>query len=265
MEYICQYCNRECKTAQSLSYHQNRCKLNPNAKHNKAWNIDIWSQERLNNYNKEKFNNKFKFIFNKDFYKRCDEIEFICPDDGNIKQNILQFINSPCGCIKCSRRNASKTKSKESLDKWRYSRLSNLEIWKQKCSKIHNNKYDYSLCNEYNGNRTLMKIICPIHGEFEQSAYKHIGGHGCKKCAEIEKQKNRHETLKNNYIKKLRKTYPQFDFSVFDYEEKLKTGKIRCLCHKHGEIILTRTKKCPYCSQENKDNKNINEILKIIK
>lgn len=263
MKYICQYCGKECKTAQGLSYHQNRCKLNPNVKHNIGWNIDIWTKERILNYNNEKFNNKFTFYFDKDEYKRNDKIKFICPDDGEIEQTIVQFINSPKGCIKCSKRNAGKNKSKEELDKWRYSRLSNLETWKQKCNEIHNNKYDYSLCTEYNGNRTLMKIICPIHGEFEQKAYKHIGGQWCSACGEKIKQQNRHNTLKKNYIKQLIKKYPKFDFSIFDYEEKLKTGKIKCICPKHGEIYLTRVGTCALCDQEKRDNENINELIKL--
>lgn len=265
MKYICQFCGKECKTAQSLSYHQNRCKNNPNQKHNKAWNKDTWTCERLIKYNNEKFNGKFTFIFDKELYCRNDKIKFICPNDGEIEQTILQFINSPSGCIKCSKRTAGKNKPKEVLDKWRYSRLSNLNTWKEKCIEIHNNKYDYSLCTEYNGNRTLMKIICPIHGEFEQKAYKHIRGQGCPICGQELKQKNRHETLKQNYIKKLKKRLPEFDFSIFNYEEKLKTGKIQCICPIHGEITLNRQMKCPKCERENKDDNKIKKLINIIK
>ena len=37
----------------------------------------------------------------------------------------------------------------------------------------HNNKYDYSL-SIYINSRTKVKIICPIHGEFEQNINKHL-------------------------------------------------------------------------------------------
>jgi len=48
--------------------------------------------------------------------------------------------------------------------------------------KVHGNKYDYSLliptCN-----REKIKIICPIHGIFEQRIYMHIfRKQGCSKC-----------------------------------------------------------------------------------
>lgn len=48
-------------------------------------------------------------------------------------------------------------------------------------NKIHNNKYDYSLF-DYKSAHHKSKIICPIHGVFEQSADSHIHGHGCPKC-----------------------------------------------------------------------------------
>lgn len=264
MKYICQYCGKECKTAQSLSFHQNRCRMNPNAKHNKAWNSDIWTQERILKYNKDKFDNKFMFCFDKNEYGHLDKITFKCPIDGVRTQTIIQFLNSPKGCIKCSKRNAGKNKSKEELDKWRYSRLSNLETWKEKCTKIHNGKYDYSLCEKYVNSRSKMKIICPIHGEFIQPAYKHLNGNGCKLCGNIIKTENWRKTTKENYIKHLIESYPQFDFSIFDYEEKQKTGKIRCICPKHGEILLTRSRKCSLCEQEKKDNLNISSLINSI-
>ena len=47
---------------------------------------------------------------------------------------------------------------------------------------IHNGKYDYSNV-EYVNTNVKVKIICPIHGEFEQKPYKHFQGQGCLLCA----------------------------------------------------------------------------------
>jgi len=50
-----------------------------------------------------------------------------------------------------------------------------------RCSKIHNNRYDYSLVN-YISAFHLVTIICPIHGEFEQEARNHLySKSGCNK------------------------------------------------------------------------------------
>lgn len=50
------------------------------------------------------------------------------------------------------------------------------------CKNIHNDKYDYSLV-EYKNNKTKVKIICPIHGVFEQRPDSHLKTDGCPKCS----------------------------------------------------------------------------------
>ena len=49
--------------------------------------------------------------------------------------------------------------------------------------QIHNGKYNYSLVHNFNNVKEKVKIICPIHGEFEQDVYSHKKGCGCPKCA----------------------------------------------------------------------------------
>ena len=51
----------------------------------------------------------------------------------------------------------------------------------KECNKIHGNLYDYSLVNYINANMKI-KIICKIHGIFEQLAASHINGVKCNKC-----------------------------------------------------------------------------------
>lgn len=46
---------------------------------------------------------------------------------------------------------------------------------------IHGGYYDYSMV-EYKRNSTKVKIICPIHGLFEQLPIHHLNGHGCPRC-----------------------------------------------------------------------------------
>lgn len=50
-----------------------------------------------------------------------------------------------------------------------------------KVRNIHNDKYDYSLLN-YKTLSSKIKIICKIHGKFEQTAGGHSMGQGCPKC-----------------------------------------------------------------------------------
>lgn len=50
-----------------------------------------------------------------------------------------------------------------------------------KATEIHGNNYDYSL-SRYENNKSKIKIICKIHGEYEQNAGSHLLGNGCYDC-----------------------------------------------------------------------------------
>jgi hypothetical protein len=56
------------------------------------------------------------------------------------------------------------------------------EVWAYRCSSIHNHKYSYTLA-KYTTNKEKVKIICPVHGMFEQAPIHHLNGHGCNLCA----------------------------------------------------------------------------------
>lgn len=51
----------------------------------------------------------------------------------------------------------------------------------KKANNIHNNKYQYDKVNMDGVMRNVI-IICPKHGEFEQSPARHLKGCGCPKC-----------------------------------------------------------------------------------
>jgi hypothetical protein len=55
------------------------------------------------------------------------------------------------------------------------------EIFTKKAYLIHGDTYDYSKC-KYTGRRFKLKIICKLHGEFEQRAGHHLQGQGCRLC-----------------------------------------------------------------------------------
>lgn len=53
-----------------------------------------------------------------------------------------------------------------------------------KARAVHGDKYDYSLVN-YRGYKTKVKIVCPEHGEFEQTPTNHVANkQGCPTCSE---------------------------------------------------------------------------------
>ena len=67
--------------------------------------------------------------------------------------------------------------------------------------QVHGNKYDYSKTVYKNG-KTKVCIICPEHGEFQQTPLKHVlRKHGCPKCTQSVLEKDIRVLLEKNNIK----------------------------------------------------------------
>ena len=102
--------------------------------------------------------------------KAKDKIKIICPEHGIFEQTYDHHLHQKSKCPKCSQLHGNNLK-KDSL-----------ETFIEKANKLHNNRYDYSLVN-YIGSKTKIKIICSIHGKFEQQPYNHLMKKGCYKCS----------------------------------------------------------------------------------
>jgi len=104
-----------------------------------------------------------------------------------------------------------------------------------KANEIHKNKYDYSLVN-YINNKTKIKIICPIHGLFEQKPNNHVTlKQNCMKCSiEINNIFNKKQACTTNeFIKKAINIHgDKYDYSSVKYINK-KT-KVDIICPIHG-------------------------------
>ena len=130
----------------------------------------------------------------------------------------------------------------------------------EKSKIVHNNKYDYSMV-KYVNSRTKVKIVCNIHGEFDQVPASHIRGNGCYECFN-DKRKNK------NIIEDLKlKHGDRYDYSLVDYINNTTSIKIKCnMClnifeqspksHKNGHG-------CPFCAGRHQTNLDI--IDKFIK
>lgn len=126
----------------------------------------------------------------------------------------------------------------------------------QRAKEIHNNKYDYSLV-EYKNNSTKVKIICPIHGVFEQIPYVHLKPSGCPKCSENVK------LTTEEFIKKAKEIFNNYDYSEVEYIHNSK--KVKIICPKHGAWQirprdLLNGHGCPKCN-ESKGERRIREWL----
>jgi very-short-patch-repair endonuclease/endogenous inhibitor of DNA gyrase (YacG/DUF329 family) len=97
------------------------------------------------------------------------KVKIICPEHGMFYTRPGDFLLNKSRCPECGKENSAKK------------RASNTDFFIKKAKEIHGNKYDYSLV-DYKNNHEKIKIICPIHGVFEQSPNSHLGGNGCIKC-----------------------------------------------------------------------------------
>lgn len=115
--------------------------------------------------------------------------------------------------------------------------------------KIHKSKYNYSLV-EYKGAFSYVKIICEIHGEFEQMPSHHLQGRGCKRCA----FENRRNNI-NNILKKANKIHKnKYDYSkIKKYLRNSQKHEIKCKLH--GTFLMSfhnhidQKQGCPKCGQ----------------
>lgn len=125
-----------------------------------------------NNKNTEQFiidANKihnFKYDYSKVKYKNTrDKVIITCKIHGDFQQTPNAHLTAKSSCPRCCN-NIKHTN----------------ESFIEKAISIHGNKYDYSKINYINNSIKLI-IICPIHGEFSQSAKGHINSkNGCPKC-----------------------------------------------------------------------------------
>lgn len=98
----------------------------------------------------------------------------------------------------------------------------------------HHHKYDYSRV-EYKGVDIPVTIICPEHGEFKQTPYNHLLGHGCPSCGGTKK------ITTEEFIKRAREIHgDKYDYSKTEYINN--TTKICIICPKHGEFWQTPNK-----------------------
>jgi hypothetical protein len=153
-----------------------------------------------------------------------NKIKIICKKHGIFEQEPRNHFYY--GCKKCSHNNKL-----------------TLEDFIEKSKIKHGDKYDYSEINFIN-TRSNVKIICPIHGSFEQKAWSHIDGQGCSKCSY--RKSNTYDFIKKANI--IHNNRYKYENTIY---YNLKT-KVIITCEKHGDFTQNpnshlRGSGCPKC------------------
>lgn len=151
----------------------------------------------------------------------------ICKVHGEFKQTPNIHLRGS-GCIKCKK-----------------TRKSNTKEFLQKAILVHGDKYDYHKVN-YINNSTKIKVICKIHGEFEQKPNNHLQKQGCPLCS-----KNILLSTEEFIQKSILVHKNKYDYSKVNYINI--NIKVIIICKKHGEFKqspdchIGKKQGCPKC------------------
>ena len=169
------------------------------------------------------------------YVNNSTKVKIICKEHGIFEQvPQSHFVGS--GCPKCGEINRGKNNPRKHNTEW----------FIKESENVHNNRYDYSL-SEYKRFHGKITIICKIHGQFKQSAGKHIfEKQGCPRCAGTMKRTT------EEFIRESKKIHGEtYDYSLVDYQNKETPVKIICKNHGIFEQVphnhLWAEHGCPSC------------------
>lgn len=163
-------------------------------------------------------NNVYEYI---SLFKKDDGYYYFsikCILHGLFEKKIANHINKKQGCPKCTfnKRGCANKITKDDFVK--------------KANNFHNGKYDYSLV-EYKSNGDKVKIICNLHGIFEQTPSNHYK-QGCPNCCKNIKITNEIFIHRSKTIHE-----DKYDYSLVKYVNI--TTPVKIICKEHGEFEQT--------------------------
>lgn len=175
-----------------------------------------------------------QYDYSKVDYQRSNEkVMIICPKHGEFTQTPSSHLSGN-GCPSCA------------------GLIRTTERFIEKANAVHNGKYDYSK-SYYENSSTLVTIICPKHGEFEQTPSSHLQGRGCPLCGR-EKASCATRSDRDTFISQAIKVHGD----IYRYEDVTyvnATTKVSIECPKHGKFYQAPMQHllgqgCPKCAHE---------------
>lgn len=182
-------------------------------------------------FTNESFAEKANLLFNNQYdyslidYKNSNSLlKIICPKHGVFNKKANKHMQGQ-GCPVCSSLNHS----------GRF-KNSTTETFLISSKEIHGDLYDYSEVIYKNAIEPV-KIICPMHGVFEQTPHTHLTGSGCNKCGTnrtADKRRTKPEQFIDQANAKHNNRY-SYDNVVY----KNNGTKVDITCKIHGDFKQT--------------------------
>jgi len=167
------------------------------------------------------------------------KLEIICPEHGVFLQTPEVHL-AGSGCSICAY-----TSRQEK-------RRGTLQEFVSRATKIHASKYDYSQA-VYTGTHKKLKITCPKHGVFSQTASSHLNGSGCSKCGRKSAGDSK-KLCREDFLSRAAEIHNnKYDYSAVDYETSKE--KVTIICPVHGKFAQEVASHlqgfgCAKCSRE---------------
>lgn len=191
----------------------------------------------------QKFKNKHSNLYDYslvDYTTAKTKCKVICKTHGIFEITPNNHLTGH-GCPKCSGTGFTKEEF--------------LSLFITKSSKVHNNKYDYSLVLNYIDHKTKVKVKCKEHGTFSITPNNHLSGYGCYRCGKLSAAQKTILSLQE-FISKSKITHgDQYTYDKTQYIGAHKKVTITCL--KHGDFSVTPANHwsngigCPTCQHSN--------------
>lgn len=181
-------------------------------------------------YKANKLHNFFYDYSNVEYTKTSGKVNIKCPVHGLFLIRVSAHLDGQ-GCKQCA------------YDK----KQSSTPKFIKKANLVHGHLYDYSIV-QYTKNYEKVKIICNIHGIFEQTPNNHLHGYGCPACA------GKKKLTTTEFIKRATKVHgKKYEYSFSKYINK--DIKVVIICDIHGSFIQSPhnhvflKQGCPRCKK----------------
>jgi len=198
----------------------------------------MFYKDKIKIKGKEIHKNKYDYSLIENNINSRSTVKIICPIHGIFEQSVRSHFSNGSGCPKCAVNNIKKSLTKDK------------KYFIEKSKKIHGDKYDYKLVDYKTSRNHNVKIICPIHGIFEQTPSNHHKGFGCPICGNINCANKLKKTTEEFIIDAKKIHGDKYDYSLVKYAIE----KIKIICPIHGIFEQNANKHlnnrgCPYCNE----------------
>lgn len=148
-----------------------------------------------------------------EYVKSSTKLTIICPVHGEFKVLPSNHVGRRSGCPKCA--------GQEKLTS---------ESFRERAGEIHGDHYDYSEV-QYVNRKTKVTIVCPTHGEFQQTPKAHLTGNGCNKCG-WDKLRRKKAMGREEFVSRSREIHSsRYDYHLVEYTNNRTPVTIICPVH----------------------------------